>query len=50
MTGPGRDIAAVLVMTSVMIVVYLLVFYGALIIIDLFGLNVIADVPAAVMT
>jgi hypothetical protein len=50
MTDHRREIAAGLVITSMMIMVYLLVFYGALIIIDIFGLDVIADVPAAVMT
>jgi hypothetical protein len=33
-----------------MIVVYLLVFYAVVLICDIFGLDVIADVPAAVMT
>jgi hypothetical protein len=50
MTDHWRDIAAGLVITSMVIVVYLLVFYAVVLIIDIFGLDVIADVLAAVMT
>jgi hypothetical protein len=49
MTDQGREIAAGLVIIGIL-VAYLLVFYAAALIIDILGLDVIADIPAAGMT
>ena len=50
MTDQGREIVAGLVIIGMIIVAYLLVFYAAALIIDILGLDVIADIPAAGMT
>ena len=50
MTDQGREIVVGLVIISMFIMAYLLVVCAAALILDILGLDVIADLPAAVMT
>ena len=50
MTHQGREIVIGLVIISMFIMAYLLVVYAAALILDILGLEVLADLPGAVMT